>query len=178
VDFRAKDLLVSQPIRNTLPLIYPCHFRNGFVEWPLVKTRKPNAIINTAASQNLLVESGVYALVKRFSAKEERRRIVACIYDPKRIRAEKIGFENHLNYFHAHGKGIPMTLAKGLSAYLNSTALDIYFRQFNGHTQVNATDLRNLPYPDIGQLEQLGANIGDIFPNQKALDELVEAVLF
>jgi adenine-specific DNA-methyltransferase len=40
-----------------------------------------------------------------------------------------------------------------LAAFLNSTVLDVYFRQFNGHTQVNATDLRNLRYPSRSQLE-------------------------
>ena len=40
-----------------------------------------------------------------------------------------------------------MVLAKGLWAFLNSSALDLYFRQFNGHTQVNATDLRNVRFP-------------------------------
>jgi adenine-specific DNA-methyltransferase len=70
-----------------------------------------------------------------------------------------------------------MLLAKGLSAYLNSTIVDAYFRQFNGHTQVNATDLRSLPYPAIEQLRELGGEIGDMFPEQDALDELVTAIL-
>ena len=71
-------------------------------------------------------------LVKRFTAKEERRRVVACIYDPGRVRAERVGFENHLNYFHARGRGLSMELAKGLAAFLNSSAVDVFFRQFNG----------------------------------------------
>ncbi len=128
--------------------------------------------------QDLLVKSGPYVLVKRFSSKEERRRIVACIYDPRRIPAEKVGFENHLNYFHARRRAFSMPLAKGISAYLNSTMVDVYFRQFNGHTQVNATDLRNLPYPTSEQLRELGANIGEVFPEQDALDELVTEILF
>jgi adenine-specific DNA-methyltransferase len=73
----------------------------------------------------------------------EQQRVVACIYDPNRIQAERVGFENRLNYFHARGRGLRMDLAKGLAAFLNSTLVDVYFRQFNGHTQVNATDLRN-----------------------------------
>lgn len=104
VDFRARNLLVSQPQEKTVPLIYPCHLRNGFVEWPLAKSRKPNAILNVEPAQDLLVKSGIYVLVKRFSSKEERRRVVACIYDPHRIAADKVGFENHLNYFHARGR--------------------------------------------------------------------------
>ena len=103
--------------------------------------------------------------------------MVACIYDPHRIRAERVGFENHLNYFHARGRGLPMDLAKGLAAFLNSTLVDVYFRQFNGHTQVNATDLRNMRYPTRAELESLGRKIGDVFPNQDELDTLVEREL-
>ena len=52
-----------------------------------------------------------------------------------------LGFENHLNVFHQHKHGLPDNLAHGLAAFLNTTAVDEHFRRFNGHTQVNATDL-------------------------------------
>jgi adenine-specific DNA-methyltransferase len=143
VDFRAKQFLVGEEQGDTVPLIYPCHFNGGFVDWPKPGGRKANAIRDTERTQELLVPGAIYVLVKRFTSKEERRRVVACIYDPHRIRAERVGFENHLNYFHARGRGLAMDLAKGLASFLNSTLVDVYFRQFNGHTQVNATDLRN-----------------------------------
>ena len=95
-----------------------------------------------------------------------------------RIEAPLVGFENHLNYFHVTGHGLPMTLAKGLAAFLNSTVVDVYFRQFNGHTQVNATDLRSLSYPAKAELESLGRRITDPGLPQQELDSLVEDELF
>ena len=177
VDFRARDFLLQEPQATAFPLIYPCHFRDGFVQWPLAKSRKPNAIQNASETQTLLLNSGIYVLVKRFTSKEERRRIVACIYDPQRIPSEKVGFENHLNYFHLPKGKLSMPLAKGLAAYLNSSMVDSYFRQFNGHTQVNATDLRNLPYPTQRQLEAIGKRIPDTFPEQSELDEIILTTL-
>lgn len=47
--------------------------------------------------------------------------------------------------------------ARGLCRFLNSSVADRYFRQFNGHTQVNATDLRAFRYPAAEVLEALGA---------------------
>jgi adenine-specific DNA-methyltransferase len=44
-----------------------------------------------------------------------------------------------------------------LACFLNSSALDSYFRVFSGHTQVNATDLRNMAYPSLVQLKMLGS---------------------
>lgn len=177
VDFRARQFLVREAQDGAAPLIYPCHFSGGFVHWPKPGGRKPNAIRDTEHTRELLVPAAIYVLVKRFTSKEERRRVVACIYDPHRIHADRAGFENHLNYFHARGRGLPMGLAKGLAAFLNSTPVDVYFRQFNGHTQVNATDLRNLRYPARTQLESLGQKIGDVFPRQAELDALIEGRL-
>lgn len=174
VNFRAKHLLRLQPEPNTVPLIHPCHLRHGVVEWPHGQTRKPNALALGQGTQALLVPRGYYVLVKRVSAKEERRRVVAGLYDPSRIPSEHIAFENHLNFYHARGAGLPASLAKGLTAFLNSTLVDAYFRQFSGHTQVNATDLRALRYPASEKLVRIGQRIGNSFPDQAELDRLVE----
>ena len=103
--------------------------------------------------------------------------MVACIYNPVRVAVETVGFENHLNYYHAAGHGLSMALAKGLAAFLNSTLVDVCFRQFNGHTQVNATDLRSLRYPTRHQLEHLGRLMDYPAANQEDLDELLEKEL-
>lgn len=178
VEFRARDLLRAQPGKGTAPLIYPCHFKQGFVEWPNGKTRKPNALALGPGAEELVVPQGYYVLTKRFSAKEERRRIIAAVYDPARVTAPQVAFENHLNYFHAGGAGLPPTLAKGLAAYLNSSLVDAYFRQFSGHTQVNASDLRSLPYPGRSALIALGRRIGTFCLGQEELDRLIAEVLF
>jgi adenine-specific DNA-methyltransferase len=61
--------------------------------------------------------------------------------------------------------------------FLNSTAVDQYFRQFSGHTQVNATDLRGLHYPTLEQLEKVGRRMGGELPSQEEIDGIVEALL-
>lgn len=156
VDFRARQFLRPAPDRTTAPLIYPCHFSNGTIRWPRLDSRKPNAIEDCAETQNLLVPRGYYVVTKRFSSKEERRRLVAAVYDPDILKAPRVGFENHLNYFHRGGEGLSREEAFGLCAFLNSELIDSYFRQFNGHTQVNATDLRSLRYPSLEVLRELG----------------------
>jgi len=178
VDFRVKDLLRAHPEANTVPLIYPCHLRGGFVIWPNANTRKSQALALCQGADDLLVPAGYYVLVKRFTAKEERRRVVAAVYDPTRVRADRVAFENHLNYYHVRGAGLPPTLAKGLATFLNSTLVDAYFRQFSGHTQVNATDLRSLKYPRRELLIELGKQIGENLIDQKEIDRLVNEIVF
>jgi adenine-specific DNA-methyltransferase len=174
VDFRLKDALRWKPEKGTVPLLYPCHFNGGTVHWPMPEARKPNAILNNDETRPWLVRSGVYLLTKRFTSKEERRRLVACVFDPETVEAEWLGFENHLNYFHSNGRGLDRRLASGLFAFLNSTVVDQYFRRFSGHTQVNATDLRTLTYPDRKTLQAMGAEMKSLDLLQDEIDDLVE----
>ncbi|MFF4893469.1 BsuBI/PstI family type II restriction endonuclease [Micromonospora chersina] len=175
VDFRAREALRDMPSEGTAPLIYPGHLQNGRVRWPIPGYRKPNALADDASTAKLMHPGGTYVLVKRFSSKEETRRVVACVYRREDVQAERVGFENHLNVFHESGHGVDPALAHGLAVWLNSTPLDTAFRLFSGHTQVNATDLRNLRYPARTELRALGnAVLGRDWPDQAEIDELVE----
>ncbi|NMO22692.1 adenine methyltransferase [Pyxidicoccus fallax] len=177
VDFRMREYLRPTPESNTVPLIWPGHFSKGFVAWPR-DFKKPNALVTAPETEAAMVPAGTYVLVKRFSSKEEKRRVVAAVFDTAHVPCVRVGFENHLNYFHQEGCGLADELARGLAAFLNSTLLDAYFRQLSGHTQVNAGDLRNLKYPSRQQLEALGRHIPDAFPPQDELDALLEKELF
>lgn len=174
VDFRVKEHLRSKPDSETAPLIYPLHFNGGFIDWPATNAKKPNAIVHNEKTKEQLLPSGDYVLVKRFSSKEEKRRIVANFYQQEKMAAHQaVGFENHLNVFHQHDASLPKALAKGLMIYLNSTLVDLYFRQFNGHTQVNATDLRMLKYPSRAILEKWGNCFHDTFLSQREIDQII-----
>lgn len=158
VDFRARPWLCPDPLVDGYPLIYPGHFGQPRVEWPKLGGKKSNSLVANAPG-DILVPSGHYCLVKRFSSKEERRRIVATVFDPAYVPGGHVGLENHLNYFHANGSPLDAELAYGLAAYLNTETVDVAFRQFSGHTQVNATDLRGLRYPDAATLRRAGAAV-------------------
>lgn len=175
VDFRIKDLLERQPQGDTVPLLYPHHFEEGRFVYPK-EHKKPNAIRVSSDSQKwLMPNDGYYVIVKRFSAKEEKRRVVAYVVDPNDIGKDNqwIGFENHWNVFHVNKHGFDKTTATGLACFLNSTMLDDYFRTFSGHTQVNATDLKNMLYPSLKKLHELGKNY-QMGMGQVQVDALLE----
>ncbi len=174
VDFRAKELLRQMPEEGTLPLVYPQHFENGYVKWPKEGANKPNAIASRPEIEKLCFPKGYYVLVRRFSSKEEARRISPAIYDPERVSDSEVAFENHVNVFHHKNKGLDQKLAKGLALFLQSSLLDIYFRQFSGHTQVNASDLRMIRYPDQRILEELGSKFERELPSQEEIDEIID----
>lgn len=176
VDFRLKADLRQEPESGAVPLLYADHFRNGKLEWPKAM-KKPNAIKISPESRKWLWENkGHFVITKRFSSKEERRRIVASIYSSE-LPGERIGFENHLNVFHINQLGLAKEIAAGLCVFLNSSLLDRYFRQFNGHTQVNATDLRSLRYPDPDALIRIGKQAADGPLPQQRIDSIIEGEL-
>ena len=134
------------------------HLKEGRIRWPDPnKKGKPNALVVDAGSEKLLLPNGPYVVVKRLTSKEEAKRVRAAVSDPSSTPGQWVAFENHLNVFHRANRGLPDGLAQGLATYLNSSFVDRYVRQFNGHTQVNATDLRQLRYPRAEQLLELGA---------------------
>ena len=83
VDFRANESLRPGLGPRPRPLIYPAHFSNGVVRWPNQERKKPKADFSSSATKVSMLPSGYYVLVKRFSAKEEPRRVVAALFDPE-----------------------------------------------------------------------------------------------
>lgn len=157
IDFRLKEHLCKMPDADTVPLLYPGHFKGQITDWPNPESNKPNAIRRNAETEKWFYPNGFYCVVRRFSSKEEKRRIVASVVEPDSFPdAEVLGFENHLNVFHEKKRGLPKALAYGVAAFLNTAAVDENFRRFSGHTQVNATDLRLMKYPSRENLIVLG----------------------
>ena len=138
-------------------LLYPGHLNIAGMVWPVPGLKKPNAILRNEATEKWLYPNGFYCVVRRFSSKEEKRRVVASVVEPSVFGDHTVlGFENHINLLHENRHGLPELLARGLAVFLNTTAVDECFRRFNGHTQVNATDLKLMKYPSREALIELG----------------------
>ena len=169
VDFRSRHALSAVEMSGAVPLVYPGNLRDGSVLWPR-EIRKPQWFQpSDDKDRGMLLPEGWYTLVKRFSVKEEARRIVASVWSPVDNPGE-VAFENHLNVFHTSGQGLDEELAKGIAVWLNSSVIDKFFRTFSGHTQVNATDLRALRFPGAAALCELSSYV--VAP-QAEVDSLV-----
>lgn len=167
VDFRSRDNLRDVPATEDAPLIYPVNFDQGRIKWPVLGKKPQGFAIVEETDRKLLLPPGNYVVIKRFSAKEERRRIVAAVWEDNDTSP---AFENHLNVFNAAGRGLDRELARGLCWWMNSTFVDDWFRTFSGHTQVNAGDLKALRLPTAEQLRSLGQ---PELPTQEEIDHAV-----
>jgi adenine-specific DNA-methyltransferase len=178
VAFRAKALLHTvngtKP-SGTVPLLWMQNVHPQQVDWPVTQGSKPEAITQSAESQDLLIPNNSYVLTRRFSAKEEYRRLIAAPLLQEHFNDSAIGLENHLNYIYRKGGCLEAAEAIGLSALLNSALMDRYFRICNGNTQVNATELRALPFPPLDIIKQIGNTGAALDPTR--IDETVFSIL-
>jgi adenine-specific DNA-methyltransferase len=176
VDFRSRECLHTEAMDGAMPLVYPGNLRDGQVVWPREIRKAQWFAPLSAKDEKMLFPEGWYCVVKRFSAKEERRRIVAAVWSP-RTSPGPVAFENHVNVLHIAGEGLDSDLASGLSIWLNSSLVDAFFRTFSGHTQVNATDLRSMRFPTLDALRQLGIVAPKQLPSQPQIDAMVAQML-
>lgn len=154
VAFRAAKYLREVPHGDPreVPMIWIGDVRQGAVQWKGVPNpRHPPVITRTPESAKLVVRGDDMVLVRRFSAKEDARRVVAA-FVRRGALGDYVGLENHLNVIRGFRGPEGGRLGEALARYLNSQLVDAYIRAVSGTTQVNAADLRALPLPSRSEL--------------------------
>jgi len=179
VAFRAEEFIVENPksVRSAAPLLWLQNVQAMQVTWPSPRCRKPQFIKDCPESRKLLVANQTYVLLRRFTAKEERRRLTVAPLLQCQLKGRRIGLENHLNYIYCPAGVLSDRAAIGLAALLGSSLLDRYLRVSNGHTQVNAEDLRAMPLPELSLIEAIGLLVEEQGLALADADHIVAAVL-
>ena len=177
VSFRATQYLHEHYKNGTIflvPLYQLINTAKMQFEWPVAKRSKPQYIELCEATRPLLLPNKNYIFLRRFSAKDDKSRLVATPYFVDISQTEFIGVENHLNYIYRPKGHLERNEILGLSALLNSNLFDTYFRTFNGNINVSATELREMPLPPLEDIKQIGNQI--ILQNdfsQSKVDEVI-----
>lgn len=175
VDFRSKEYLRNEPDENVVPLIYSQHIKNGRVEFPI---QKEYEYITTEKS-GLIQKNKNYLMVKRFTAKEEKRRLQCGIYLSSDLpNYKEISTQNKVNFIEGLTEEMSVELIYGLYVLFNSTIYDLYYRILNGSTQVNSTEINAMPVPPLKDIMDLGIallkeNDLSVETCDKVLEELI-----
>ncbi len=152
VDFRTKEVLRDKMEEGAFPLLYSQHIMDGRVTWPLGKNGEVIKTDRTA----FLQENSDFLLVKRFTAKEEKRRLQCGIYLKQRYKQFAfISTQNKVNFIKCDSPCVTY----GLYVLLNSTLYDTYYRILNGSTQVNSTEINQMPIPEREVIEAMGREL-------------------
>lgn len=177
VSFRATEYLFEQYQNGTIflvPLYQLINTGKMTFEFPVSKRGKPQFIQLCEETKPLLLPNKNYIFLRRFSAKDDKSRLVASPYFVDISQAQFIGVENHLNYIYRPKGHLQRNEILGLSALLNSKLFDTYFRTFNGNINVSATELREMPMPPLQDIQQIGNQL--ILQNnysQSIVDDIV-----
>lgn len=162
VAFRAKNYLRKNFKNNTMqlaPLFWLHNVKQMILEWPIVKPKKEQYINIEEKSMPLLIQNKNYILLRRFSSKDDKNRLVAAPYFCNFIKADFIGVENKVNYIYRPKGHLERNEVVGLCALLNSSLFDAYFRIFNGNVNVSATELREISLPPLKTIQKIGDTI-------------------
>ena len=152
VDFRVPELLESEKSENNVPLFYSRHIKEGKVSFPAGIEHE----FVSNEKQSLLQKNRNYLFVKRFTSKEEKRRLQSGIYLKRKFPGYQfISTQNKINFIDGEEELSECTVY-GLYVLFNSTLYDSYYRILNGSTQVNSTEVNSMPIPDMLQIQEMG----------------------
>lgn len=155
VDFRNKDALRDKFENKAVPLFYPHHIQNGRVVFPIGENNK--FLVTTKIG--LLQPNKNYLFVKRFTTKEEYKRLQCGIYLAKNFSTfTKISTQNKLNFVDGDFY-LTDNIVYGLYVLFNSRFYDCYYRILNGSTQVNSTEINQMPVPSLDIIESMGRDL-------------------
>ncbi len=176
VSYRARQYIFAtqQPDMVLAPLYLLYNASKMKWEWPVSRNNKEQYIQVCDDTKSLLIPNKNYIFLRRFSSKDDHSRLIATPYFADNVESNVIGVENHLNYIYRPHGHLDRREILGLSALLNSSLFDTYFRTFNGNINVSATELREMPLPDISLIMELGNKL--ILENnftQNVVDEIV-----
>jgi adenine-specific DNA-methyltransferase len=156
VDFRNREILRDREEDGAIPLFYSQHIKNGIVQFPI---QKEHEYVVTEQS-GLMQDNKNYLFVKRFTAKEESRRLQCGVYLAKDYpQYTKISTQNKINFIDGVMTEMSECLVYGLYVLFNSSLYDEYYRILNGSTQVNSTEINAMPVPDLDSVQEMGRKL-------------------
>ena len=155
VDFRNKEALRDEAEEQAVPLFYSQHIQNGKVVFPVGKEHE----YLVTEQRGLLQPNKNYLFIKRFTAKEEHRRLQCGVYLAKKYpEYSKISTQNKINFIDGI-RDLSECVVYGLYVLFNSTLYDCYYRILNGSTQVNSTEVNAMPVPSMDVIEAMGKEL-------------------
>lgn len=176
VSFRAWDFIHEK--KDASPkltsLFWLHNVKQMALEWPVDFEGKGQYISAQDESKAILIPNKNYVFLRRFSAKDDKTRLIAAPYFCNFIESEYIGVENKVNYIYRPKGHLDRNEVIGVCALLNSKLFDSYFRIFNGNVNVSATELREIPLPALDDIKEIGNQI--ILSNDFSVENCNEIV--
>ncbi|QUE31249.1 Eco57I restriction-modification methylase domain-containing protein [Francisella philomiragia] len=180
VEYRSKaNIVKTNNAENTIPLFKAHNIIEGTVSWSGKHSKDLRYLIDEN-SMKPLIGNQRYLFVRRFSTKEDRRRLIAGIYIPDNSQ-KFLAIDNKVNYISSKHEELSIEELYGLNVIFNSTLFDNYFRCISGNTQVNATEIRLMKFPTREKIVEIGKifllKVNDNADTNQMVDQIINEVL-
>lgn len=179
VEHRTREYITSpDSTKQSTPLLRMHNVKKFRTEWTGKNKKDARFLLCDDFKKHVSINQ-IYIILKRFSSKDEKRRLTAGIHVPDSSNHQWIGLENHLNYIGKDKGQLELLEAYGLASLFNSTFMDKYFRAISGNTQVNATEIRLMKLPSRKTILDIGKkalkNKNDL--SQDQIDKIIKSLL-
>lgn len=178
IEHRTRKYITEKTgVPNSVPLYRPHNVTPLTVTWTGDHKKEVSFMLNKGHEKHTM-KNGTFVLLKRFSSKDERHRLVSGVHLASAHDCEVIGFGNKTNYIGLSGGKLATAEAYGLAAIFNSSFMDKYFRCISGNTQVNATEIRVMKFPTREQVKEIGKQAQKLKTTETSkIDFIVNPVL-
>ena len=177
VSFRSSNFIQNNYENSTVflaPLFWLHNVGKMILEWPKQFKDKGQFIRIEIGSKSVLIPNKNYIFLRRFSTKDDKSRLIAAPYFCNYVKSDFIGVENKLNYLYRKDEHLDRNEVVGLCAVLNSALFDTYFQIFNGNVNVSATELREMRFPPLNDIKEIGNEI--ILSNDYSMNNINQIV--
>jgi len=173
VDFRNQNSLTKEiiPFKNA-PLIWMDGFESDRISFNTEK--EFSAIDINEKTIKKLIPAANYVFIKRMTSKNQKKRIQSAYILKEDINSNYVGVDNKVNYIYKKIGEMTHEETIGLSAFLNISFIDNYFRVINGNTQVNVSDIKILPFIDRNIIVQIGNYVIENGYSESQIIELLQ----
>jgi adenine-specific DNA-methyltransferase len=181
VFFRNLDLLNKNNVKETIPLFWLNNVFSLELTWPNNLFDKPQFISSNGLNTKNVLKKDNYVLIRRFSAKGDKKRLIACpvFRDDESLKPyDYIGVENKLNYIYKIDDTLTKCEAMGLSAILSSTIYNSYFKMLNGNTNVSVSELNQIPLPSMKTISNIGKKAMNTGVDFEMIDNEVNKIIY
>ena len=156
VDFREREILRETNEAGTYPLFYSTNIKQPYVVFPSGEQYSYVKPVKNGSVQN----NENYLFVKRFSSKEEKRRLQPSMFKKSQyFQFDKISTQNKINFITSIDGVMSDEELHGLYCIFNSKSYDLFYRILNGSTQVNSTEVNLIPMPSREVIRDLGRKL-------------------
>lgn len=126
-------------------------------------TRKTH---NKSISNNSkhLINNSNYVVLRKVMAKDDNDIIVAAVLEKGYFNHDYLGIDNNLLYFHNKDKNKNLTIDEcyGIYCYINSEYFKQYYLLINSTHTINVTDFKNIKFPSVKIIKNMGKKIRGI----------------